>query len=383
MKSVQLFFITILATFIFNTQAQTGLTETIACDDCDYQNARANALLLAPLLLCNQGLPGEQLFTQPLTNGSGSLGDTSCSLSKNVIFANVVTGQSYKFTVTTTTSGFDESQITVKNTYLSASEQSALERLFDFYDEYKQIDGHFTLLASQHSDLQRAIASAPQYSSEDSNCDDHPIKYLQAEGREQIHQAVTRDIFERMRNQSWNDFSQRTQYTGYTLNFSSPKAGGVSVHWNLVTNKVEAAYKLGNDNNNMLWFEVLPHGDVDAENNKNLILTFKIYIQVSRVDGQEYAYIVNSPIYDTTQPNIGTFSVCAQKKLAGMASEVEYEKLSIDTKDYWNAHDQLGLEIDYSTSYELCKKSIKAHTCHDGNCQRQTVTWYEMCRFAS
>ncbi|MCL2919032.1 hypothetical protein [Shewanella litorisediminis] len=379
MKCLQLMFLTILVTFIFNTQAQAGLTETMACDDCDYQNARAKALLFAPLQPCSQGLPGEQLFTQPLTDGSGSLENTACSLSKNVIFANVATGQSHKFIVTATTSGFDETQITVKDTYITTAEQGALERLFDFYDEYKQIDGHFTLIATQHSELQRVLASSPQYSSEDNNCDNHPIKYLQPKGQDEIHQAIKRDIFDRMGSQSWNDISQNTQWSGWTLNIAHP-GGGASVHWNLVTNKVEAAYKFGDDNN-MLWFEVLPYGEIDTENNKNLSLTFKIDDQISRVDGQKYAYIVNSVIYDTTHPNMGTFSDCAQRKLADMASEVETEKLSNDTDDYWDAHDQLGLETDYSTTYELCKTSIQAYTCHNENCKLQTVTWYEKCRF--
>lgn len=370
-----------LLVLLSNTANANGLTKTLACDTCGYNEA---------VVIARQQHIPPNCVAAGLDEGNISLGETTfyCpATSAILIVANPVTRTSFKFKVRTEQpyswgSAYD---IIVENLALSSSEDKALHMFYDIDEDFRQT---MALRASREFESGSFVMAGTQSnisstsSVDDPDCSDHAANIL-SNGhayRNSLEEEFTNRITSQMGLQSWKDFTSRTTVTGGGLNLGTSGAGISVTFENIQTKYYLAKYW---PNGDKLIFEVQYRGERREIVNKGrarsitdryLDLVFKFDSPASRIDGTSVNRLMK-PNNDFSDISI---SVCLSKQLDELLEEVRVingqlgagsliESLGLDATEGGSMIPRAGNWVNYSG----CRLTeAKGEICHSdsGDC---------------
>ena len=325
-KLVALFFIT-SAFLAFSLHSHgSQLTETYACDTCDYDNAQNIAKQKFKPFACTVENMGENpVFGTTVYNCETTI--------RTIIVANSLTQTAYKFDISATnhTEFTDAPNVVVSNASLTTPEQQALSEFYEINEEFKRNVSNFsvdstTSTASQqtHSLDFKETTSQPfgAYelinSTSDTDCQAHPSHYLTGlAAQRDIRFRLAQGLKNKIGTSSWNDHYVETKFTGFGLDVHAA-GGGVQVSWEHNTLDAYATVNFENPSINSLVFNIKFVGNVSATGHREMIFAMELHKGASLVDGFPIGNFISGNNNDLT--NVGV-SDCLIENLARAATE--------------------------------------------------------------
>ena len=238
------------------------ITQTLACDNCGYQDAIDLAQSLHQPPTCIESNREDGMLILGTT-------EFECfSHPKTLIVANSLTRDAYKFTVSTQQNSIYSSTytVTVDNAVITPIEYEAL-------DTFYNIDEHFkaAILEVMQAPVTNSIvqSATPFYkpnaflnntTSSPENCESHPANYLysddfQKDLKDSLVERISSKIGYR---ETWTQFTSTTQVVGGGLTISKD---GIGIHVNQARNSEDYyVSQLYGDVDNILNFRVAYHG---------------------------------------------------------------------------------------------------------------------------
>jgi len=321
-----LFLLTSTALIFPTTTEARDLTQTIACDTCDYSEAVAiaNEYHVAPSCEASDTdiFLGQTTFVCPST-------------SKELIVSNPITRRSFKFTVRTEqlydwAPAYD---IIVEDTTLTEIEDNALHMFYDIDQDFRQAMAENETVAFSSETFSSNLNAPTTYSANsystttnsDADCSDHASNILSDNPMfaEALEEAFTRRITAAMRLQSWSEFTSEPKVSaGLTIGLSA----GISVSFENIERQYYVTQKW--PNGDKLVFNVsykgetrnvVQKGRMQRVTERFLNLDYKLESGVSKIDGVTLRRIMRGKS-DLTDISI---SVCLANQLSEILDDIE------------------------------------------------------------
>lgn len=338
------------------------LTETYACDTCDYNDARNIATQEFEPFSCIL----ENTHENPLFGTTEYVCETT---QRTIIIANPLTETAYKFDISATNHNqyTDAPHVVVTDAGLTTPEQQALTQFYDINEEFRTHVSNFSMddpdiVTSQqtNSSTSKQTLSQPMDtsslmdSSGGSDCSTHPSTYLTGlEAQRLIRFKLAQGLKAEIGTSSWNDHYVETKATGFGFDLNVT-GGGVQVSWEHNTLDAIASVKFGNPGVNVLVFNVSFVGDVSASGHRDLYFAMSLHKGVSLVDGIPIGNFMSGNVNDLT--NVGV-AECLIENLAQTAIEdLAWDSGTVDdgTSSTWTPG------VAYPGG---CTRQVKYRTC--------------------
>ncbi|GFD90703.1 hypothetical protein KUL152_29290 [Tenacibaculum sp. KUL152] len=331
-KIVALSFIT-SAFLAFSSHSHgSQLTETYACDTCDYDDARNIAKQKFKPFACTVENMGENpVFGTTVYNCETTI--------RTIIVANSLTQTAYKFDISATnhTEFTDAPNVVVSNASLTTPEQQALSEFYEIDEEFRRNVSNFSV-----------------DSTSDTDCQAHPSHYLTGlAAQRDIRFRLAQGLKNKIGTSSWNDHYVETKFTGFGLDVHAV-GGGLQVNWEHNPLDAYATVKFDNPSINSLVFNIKFVGDVSATGHREMFFAMELHKGASLVDGFPIGNFMSGNNNDLT--NVGV-SDCLIENLAQTATgDLAWDSGKVGTGPVttWTPG------VFYSPS---CTRQVKYKTC--------------------